>query len=197
MANRNLLTFSLEQVKEMIGGGVVRLLERALSAQGLPPDNARPIANEFLTIYATRAMIETTLYPGAIEQLVSLAEAGVRIGLCTNKPQAMTDLILRDMDLARYFGSVIGGRDDMPRKPDPASLQAVIAALSAAPGRTLMVGDSAADVGAARASGAPVAVVSHGYSKIPVHELGADAVIDSLWDLPRAMSAITFSAKGE
>jgi phosphoglycolate phosphatase len=197
MANRNLSTFSLEQVKEMIGGGVVRLLERALSAQGLPPDNARPIADEFLAIYAIRATIETTLYPGVREQLLALAEAGVRIGLCTNKPQAMTDQILQDMNLARYFGSVVGGRDDMPRKPDPAPLQAVIAALNAAPGRTLMVGDSAADVGAARASGAPVAVVSYGYSKTPVHELGADAVIDRLMDLPHAMSAITFSSKGE
>jgi phosphoglycolate phosphatase len=199
LANRGLSTFSLEQVKEMIGGGAVKLLERALRAQGLPLDGGgamavEPIVAEFLAIYSRSPVRETTLYPGARELLTRLRNSGLRMGLCTNKPQGVTELIIREMDLARYFACVVGGRENLPRKPHPGGLQAVIAALNAAPGRTLMVGDSAADVGAARAAGVPVAVVSHGYSKTPVGQLGADVVIGGLPDLPRAVNALNFAA---
>jgi len=51
-----------------------------------------------------------------------------------------------------------------------------------------MVGDSNADVGAARAAGVPVVVVSFGYSRVPAQELGADVVIDSLAELKRALA---------
>jgi phosphoglycolate phosphatase len=47
-----------------------------------------------------------------------------------------------------------------------------------------MVGDSAADVGAARAAGAPSIVVSFGYTEIAAAELGGDCVIDHFSQLP-------------
>lgn len=195
MVNRGLSAFSLEQVKEMIGGGVVKLLERALCAQGLPPGGAAPIALEFLEIYQLNAVRETTLYPGARDLLALLLEAGVGVGLCTNKPHGVTEQILREMDLAHCFASVLGGKEGMPRKPDPTPLQAVIAELNAEPSRTLMIGDSAADVGAAHGAGTPVAIVSYGYSKTPVGDLGADFVIDKLADVVGVVRALKFEAK--
>jgi phosphoglycolate phosphatase len=195
MERRGLAQFPLPHVKEMIGGGVVRLLERALAAQGADTGAAAAVAMEFMEIYGASATAETTLYPGAVEQLEALAEAGVKVGLCTNKPHGLTEQILRELGLNGYFGSVLGGKDENPRKPRPEPLLLVVAELGAAPSRSLMVGDSAPDVGAARAAGVPVAVLSHGYSKTPVHELGADVVIDTLWELPRAIAAIGFDGK--
>jgi phosphoglycolate phosphatase len=51
-------------------------------------------------------------------------------------------------------------------------------------GRALMVGDSGADAGAARAAGVPLALVSFGYTDVPAAELGADALIDHFSELP-------------
>jgi phosphoglycolate phosphatase len=194
MSANGLSCFSLEQVKEMIGGGVVKLLERALAAQGAPVRRAVPIAAEFLDFYAAVAMAETALYPGAEEQLSRLAAAGVKIGLCTNKPQTISERILRELGIDGYFSSVVGGRDDMPRKPHPAPLQAVMDELGSVPTRSLMVGDSSADVGAARALGLRVAVASYGYSKVPVRELGADMVIDALGELSQVFATIGFGS---
>jgi phosphoglycolate phosphatase len=56
--------------------------------------------------------------------------------------------------------------------------------------RTVMIGDSKVDLDAARAARIPVILVSFGYSKVPASQLGADAVIDSLSDLPEALAAL-------
>ena len=81
------------------------------------------------------------------------------------------------------------GDSDLPRKPDPAGLLGVVEALGAKPATAFMVGDSIADVEAARAAGLRgVILVSHGYSVTPVTELGADMVIDGFSELPQALA---------
>jgi phosphoglycolate phosphatase len=53
-----------------------------------------------------------------------------------------------------------------------------------------MVGDSPADHGIARAAGVPVILVDFGYTHTPVRELGADAVVSRLSEIPAALQAI-------
>jgi phosphoglycolate phosphatase len=50
-----------------------------------------------------------------------------------------------------------------------------------------MIGDSAADVGAARAAGVPVILVPDGYTGAPAASLGADYVTGSLADLQESI----------
>ncbi|HCK83069.1 MAG TPA: phosphoglycolate phosphatase, partial [Hyphomonadaceae bacterium] len=47
----------------------------------------------------------------------------------------------------------------------------------------LMVGDTAADVAAARGAGAPVIAVAFGYSDVSAESLGADALLRQFSDL--------------
>ena len=54
-----------------------------------------------------------------------------------------------------------------------------------------MIGDSQADIEAARAAAVPVVAVSYGYTMIPANELGADAIIDHLADLPETLLQFT------
>lgn len=62
--------------------------------------------------------------------------------------------------------------------------------LGASADETVMIGDSAADVGTARAAGVPVILVSHGYTTMPASELGADCVIDHFEGLLPALSKL-------
>ncbi|TIX78541.1 MAG: phosphoglycolate phosphatase, partial [Mesorhizobium sp.] len=62
------------------------------------------------------------------------------------------------------------------------------------PRDALMVGDSGADVAAARAAGMPIILLRGGYTQIPVEELGADLVCDNLFDLPSAMRRLQDAA---
>ncbi len=190
LGKRGLDGFPVERVKEMIGGGVPKLVERALLAHGVSRLGMLPLANDFIRFYRQNLTTHTTLYEGARELLERLAAEGRQLGLCTNKQHDLTLETLNQLDLAQYFSAVAGERFGRPRKPDPAPLRGLLATLGVQANNAVMVGDSAADVGCARAAGVPVVAVSFGYSKIDPNSLGSDAVISRLEDLPQCFEAL-------
>ncbi len=97
----------------------------------------------------------------------------------------MTHVAVKALGLADRLHAVVGAREDVPKKPDPAMLHLALGGMGAAAASAVMIGDSAADVGAAKAAGVRSIVLRHGYSKAPVETLGADAVVDDLLALRR------------
>jgi phosphoglycolate phosphatase len=187
---RGIEPFPLDQVKEMIGGGVPQLVGRALRVRGLPGDGLMPLVEEFIALYRENPTTKTTIYEGGRELLAQLHGEERRLGICTNKNHELTVEILQQLDLMKYFGSVLGEREGRPRKPDPAPLLEVVAELGASPQNALMVGDSEADVACARAAKMLVLVVDFGYSRTAPGALGADAVISRLRELPQFFSSL-------
>ncbi len=187
---RGIEPFPLNQVKEMIGGGVPKLIKRALTARGLPLGGVMPLVEEFIALYREELTTRTTVYDGGRELLEQFQREGRRLGICTNKNHGLTIEILQQLDLIKYFGSVLGEREGRARKPDPAPLLEVVAELGASPQDTLMAGDSEADVACARAAKIPVLVVDFGYSRVGPEALGADAVISRLSEMPRFFSSL-------
>lgn len=183
--------YDLDAVRGMIGGGVPKLVERAYDGLGitLTPETLAPLAAEMIKLYAARPVVDTAPFPGAAEAVEALHARGLALGLCTNKPQAITETIIEALGWTRYFGAIVGGDATPGRKPDPAPLRAALDGLGAAPHEALMVGDSGADTGAARALGMKVVLVTYGYSRKPVAELGADALVDDLRDVAALLPA--------
>ncbi|MBI4723956.1 MAG: phosphoglycolate phosphatase, partial [Rhodomicrobium sp.] len=190
LAKRELPGFPVDKVKEMIGGGVSKLVERALLAHGVSRIGLMPLVSDFMQFYRENLTTHTALYEGARELLERLKDEGRQLGLCTNKQHSLTVETLNQLGIAKYFSAVIGERTGHPRKPDPTPLRGVLTAVGVAPERAVMVGDSAADVGCARAAGVPVVAVSFGYSRIAAESLGSDAVIERLEDLPRCFARL-------
>ena len=184
--------FDLDRVKGLIGGGAPAAVARAAAMAGvtLSPDEEKAALGRFYPVYAEASAEGRGLYPGARELLDHLAGLGMPLGLCTNKAQPITEIALRALGIDGYFRAVIGARDDLPKKPHPAPLLAAIAPLSVEPAELLMVGDTAADIGAARAAGCRSIAIGHGYSRVPVSDLGADGVIHRLSELPEAIDGL-------
>ncbi|MFM9849966.1 MAG: phosphoglycolate phosphatase [Hyphomicrobiaceae bacterium] len=180
LATDGLAPFDVDRVKTMVGGGSRRLVERALAARGDAVDDGRVdrLVDIFEKIYADNPCQETRIFPGAVSLIETLTARGIGIGLCTNKPGGATLPLLEALDLARHFGAVVTGSDGFAKKPDAAMLAATFAKLGCTAEDGVMVGDSAADVGCARAAGCPVVLVSFGYTHEPASTLGADAVAD-------------------
>lgn len=180
------------EVRHMVGDGARALLRRGLAAAGAPAaeDEVERWFAELLARYREHVADASRPFEGAVQTLDALGQAGAARGLCTNKPILHTRRLLDALDLTRRFETVLGG-DSLPvRKPNPRHLLAALETLGVAPRRAAMVGDSANDVAAARAAGIPVVLVSFGYTVTPVAELGADAVIDRLADLPAALAGL-------
>ncbi len=175
------------RVRNWVGNGVERLVERALTGDldGKPDkaafDAAYPI---FLELYADNTSKRSHLYPGVREGLDYLTAAGYRLGCVTNKAERFTVPLLKDLGVYKDFGIVVSG-DTLPhKKPHPAPLLHAAEFFAVAPQQSLMVGDSISDVKAARAAGFMIACVPYGYNHGDDIRLAEpDVVIESLADL--------------
>ena len=183
LADLGLPPRGFDTVKGFIGQGSERLMHRCLTGarDGIaPPALFAPAYARFEAHYETNLLAHTRPYPGAVETLDRLAAAGYALGLVTNKPSRFTLPLLAGLDLARHFLLVRTG-DRLPRKPDPAPLLDSAAALGGVPASTTLVGDSAADIDAARAAGMRILCVSFGYAQPgDLVRLAPDAVVDTL-----------------
>jgi phosphoglycolate phosphatase len=149
-----------EQIGGMVGEGAGLLVKRALRAAGR---GERPHALErFLQIYDERLLNHTRLYDG-IADVVRQAGSRARLTVLTNKPTKPTERILSAFGLRDAFEDVIGGDGPYPRKPEPAGLQAMMAAAGAPAKDTLLVGDSKIDLETAQRAGIRCCLVSYGF----------------------------------
>lgn len=176
----------VSKVRPMIGHGVAKLIERGFRASGAPLDQPAvdALVPRFMEIYTACCTENTCLVENARDVLEHFYHAGIKQGLCTNKPISVTRMIVNALDIKGYFGSVIGGDSTSAKKPDPLPLLACLDELGCRPEDALMIGDSGADVGASRAARVPVILVPDGYTGVPAVSLGADYVVGRLADIP-------------
>jgi phosphoglycolate phosphatase len=163
LATERLAPLSTEEVRSMIGDGAKVLVERTFAARGRVASAAHVAA--FVADYEVNAVVETAPYPGIVEALQALKDAGHPLGVCTNKPVVAARNVLAALGLDQYFHVVMGGDSTPYRKPNPNHLAAVLQALGATPERAVMVGDHANDIKAADGLGVPSVFVSWGYGK--------------------------------
>lgn len=177
----------LPEMGSWVGDGATVLVQRALQATGgLPDKPLTQLVGVFLDCYRGNAAIDSKPYPGVVATLERLKALGHPLAVCTNKPYDLAIELLDGLGMTALFGAVLGGDSLAVKKPDPAHLQATLAALGVEGRRALMVGDSENDVLAARGAGVPVVAVSFGYSRVDVQDLGADVVIDDFATFPVA-----------
>ena len=178
-----------EAVSGLIGGGSRLMLRRALAQTGGDEGlDVEALYAPLLAFYEDNIAVHTALYPGGAAMLDALDDAGVAIAMVTNKPQPLAEKLLGELGLMQRFACVIGGGGGFPLKPAPDALHAMVE--RAGGGAAAYVGDTTFDTGAARAAGLPCVAVSFGFNDLPVHDLGADAVIDHFDALIPALSGL-------
>lgn len=159
-----LITF--EQSRGFIGRGARVFVERMELAVTGANEAARTthLHARFLHFYE-RAHENTRIYPHVPEALAGLHDAGLRFGLCTNKPFGPTEAALRHLGWSDMFEVVIGG-DTLPvAKPDPAPLLEVIARMGLSLPEIAYIGDSETDAETAERAGARFGLYTEGYRK--------------------------------
>lgn len=179
-------------VRSFIGDGAAKLVERILAATGdLPgPEETAAHLRRFLTIYEADPSAHSALYPGVADTLAALAGAGLKLGVCTNKPMGATRRLLADLGIADRFAAVVGGDSFPSRKPSPEPVLGLLDRMGARPEETVFVGDNEHDVAAARAAGvARVFVLRYGYARVPLDSLPHDGILEGFGELMEALSA--------
>jgi len=182
----------MAQVRDLVGGGARKMLSRALDITGGPiaDDAFERLHGELIAYYEANISRHSALFSGGAQMLDDLAARGVRLAVVTNKLERLAVKLLGELGLSERFFTVIGG-DTLGRgraKPAPDLLHEMIA--RAGGGKAAYVGDTTYDTRAAAAAGIPCVAVSFGFNDLPVHELGAAAVIDHYDQLVDALQRL-------
>lgn len=151
---------SAARIRDFVGDGMERLLQRAFDITHVPPS----IRIAFERRYDEICCGESKVLAEVELTLEELAEAGVVMGVCTNKPTAFSKKILQFLGLAKHFRAIVGPDTAGARKPEAAHVLRTLEAMLCGIDGALLVGDMPIDVHAARNAGIDVAVIASGSS---------------------------------
>jgi phosphoglycolate phosphatase len=147
-----------------------------------------------LARYADAICETTRLYPGAVEAVERLRARGHPVGICTNKPEDLSERLLAALGVRRLFDSLVGA-DTLPvRKPDPRPFAEAVRRAGGDPVRACLVGDSDTDRETARAAGVPCLLVTFGPSGEDMAALRPEGLLGSFAELPAAVERIGLGA---
>ena len=178
-------------IRRGVGYGARTMLDHALSSSGQSADGAQfgRLTERLVQHYEEHIANKTRLFPGFLETANQLRGRGVRFALCTNKLDRLVTKLLSALRIATLFDAK-AGRDTFPfHKPDPRHITELVSRAGGALPFAIMIGDSEADIAAARGAGIPVLAVRFGYAAVAPEDLGADAILDGFEDLPDLIGA--------
>ncbi|MCT4557442.1 MAG: HAD-IA family hydrolase [Pelagimonas sp.] len=139
---------------------------------------------ELLGAYEASIDMHSRFYPGALEAVETLRSRGYAVGICTNKPEALAEKLMRSMGARDLFGSLIGADTLSTHKPDVAPYWAAVDQAGGSRYRSLLVGDSDTDRNTAKAAGVPSILVTFAPPGQAVRALKPEGIIDHFDDLP-------------
>ncbi|MEQ1695656.1 MAG: HAD-IA family hydrolase [Hyphomicrobiaceae bacterium] len=189
LETQNLEGFSEQDAAHFMGDGIGAIIEKAMRARGVDVTASllNPLREMFLQIYMENPVVDTAPFPMVVNVLSELKQQGYAIGICTNKAERPARLIVERVGLKPLIQALVGGDSGYGYKPKADPLLACARLLGVQMKHVTYVGDLAVDLAAGRAAGAHVVLVRYGYSMTSVDDLGADAVIGCLSELPQRL----------
>lgn len=154
-----------------------------------PELNARAIA-VYRERFAKLGMFENSLYPGIIEGLSALLDAGFPMLVVTSKPEVFAEQIIDHFELRKFFGRVYGSELTGERGNKGELLAHVLASERLSSADAWMIGDRLHDIRGAKRNGLRAAGVLWGYGDHEeLMQAGADATFASMPELVRQFVA--------
>lgn len=184
LEKNGLPTHPIESYPRMVGNGVVRLLERTLPSGCDPKVVEQSLLADFKEYYNDHNTVYTAPYPGIVDLLGELVEAGVSMAVASNKYQAATEKII-----SHYFAEipwvvVEGQREGIPVKPDPSIVFSILGVAKVSKAQTIYIGDSGVDMETARRACVDSVGVTWGFrSRQELIEGNAGWIVDTAKDV--------------
>ena len=156
-------TRTIEEVRQFVGNGVAKLIERAIP-EGKNNPNFEKCLAIFKENYAQNMYNKTAPYNGIIEMLSNLKSKGIKIAVVSNK----FDLAVKEL-CKKYFEGFIdfaAGENEaqgIKKKPAPDTVISVLNEFNFASEDAVYVGDSDVDIITAKNSKMPCISVTWGF----------------------------------
>ncbi len=131
--------------KRFVGNGMKKLVERAFD-HTLSEEQLNEYLMEFKAYYNAHMLDNTRAYDGISEQLKALKEKGIKLCVVTNKAEPSAVEIIETLFGRGTFDVIVGQRDGLPVKPDPAGVFEALKELGCTADEALYFGDSNVDM---------------------------------------------------
>jgi phosphoglycolate phosphatase len=189
MRSRNLPEHTNAEYRQMVGGGIKRLVERALPEELSKNEQyVEECVTQFRRYYVDNIDRHTIPYEGIPELLRKLQSEGVLLAVASNKFQHGTERLV-----AKFFGdiefiAIEGNREGAPLKPDPAIIHNILCKAGVEQSDAVMVGDSGIDIRTAAAANIDSIGVSWGFRFAEeLYDAGAKVVVTTSEELEQAI----------
>ncbi len=124
------------------------------------------------------------LYPGIKNILERLKSKGIPLSIYTGKGRDAATITLKKLGIFNYFDLIVTGDDVKEHKPSVEGVNLFLEKFNLDKEKVLMIGDSPADINAARGAGIKIAsVVWDSYSRDEVIDLKSDFLFHSVKEL--------------
>ena len=171
-------THPTEAFRYFVGNGPAMLVARALPPERRNDELTADCLEAFRKEYNCSWNVKTKPYNGVSELLDALTAKNIEMAVLTNKPQHFAELCIQEFLSAWKFSMILGQRDGVPMKPDPAGPQEIVRCLDIPPEEFLYLGDSDVDMRTAvHANMFPVGAMWGFRSERELRESGAVEVI--------------------
>lgn len=188
LALRGLGPHTCDEYRQMVGNGILRLVERALPEHLRTTEYVAEARHDFLAYYIEHIDCYSRPYDGICEVLRSLQNDGWTLAVASNKFDAGTKRLVESFFSDIHFKAVYGNREGFPLKPDAALVELIIEECGASREMTYMIGDSGVDVEAAKNGGVRSVGCTWGFrAREELEERGADIIVDRPLDILRVL----------
>jgi len=169
----------LSDIKKLAGGGSKVTLRKSkqeigeLSGKIKKTDEKmeKEMTKEFINFYCNYINKKSKLITGALEFLSLCKDNSISMAVCTNKQEHLSIDLLKKIKIYHFFDYVAGGNTFNHNKPDPKHLTDTIEIIGGNLKKTIMIGDSETDSGAAQAANIPFVLIEGGYTEKKVNQI--------------------------
>ena len=176
---------SLDEIRNWVGYGARELIRRTVVDKNIPHDEKRieEMLKIFLLHYTHNIDDDSVLFNNVKNVLEFLKNNGIKLAVCTNKMERLSNILLEKLNVLHMFDYLVGGDSLSKSKPDPFPLLNICEKLNTEISDSIMIGDSATDLNAGKGAGMPVVLVSYGYTDNKDIYNEADLVINDFSQL--------------
>ena len=176
---------SLEEIRNWVGYGARELIRRTVVDKNIPHDEQRieEMLKIFLLHYTHNIDDDSVLFNNVRNVLEFLKDNGIKLAVCTNKMERLSNILLEKLNVLHMFDYLVGGDSLSKSKPDPFPLINICEKLNTEISDSIMIGDSVTDLNAGKGAGMPVVLVSYGYTDNKDIYNEADLVINDFSQL--------------
>jgi len=171
----------VEDYKIYVGDGRDKLIHRILKHHDNDTEEMfEKVRDVYDENYEKDYLYDTDAYDGIRELLEELKKKGIKIAVCSNKPDNVVHYVTDTIFGENYFDEVCGVIDGMPIKPDPYTALKIAEKLGVSPNECLFLGDTNVDIFTAKNAEMTSVGVLWGFrSRTELVQAGADYIAEN------------------